>query len=102
LHQSGGHGATFPDRRLHPTPFILRHYIGLSADYLGEKYARRIFSEHEAQVLGWHGWRAEFAKWRIQLPYVGDLKEYHDDGVWDKSDPKTTHQFVVRQPVEVG
>jgi glycosyltransferase involved in cell wall biosynthesis len=97
LHQSGGHGAVFPDRRIFATPFILRHYIGLSADYLRAKYSQRVYSDTEVRERGWHGWRAKFTEWRVSLPSTDELKVYRGDGVWDKSQPKTMHQFVVRQ-----
>ncbi|MBS0244111.1 MAG: glycosyltransferase family 2 protein, partial [Proteobacteria bacterium] len=54
LHDSGGHGASFAGRKIFPTPFILRHYIGLSADYLRAKYAGRVYSENEVRERGWH------------------------------------------------
>ena len=96
LHDSGGHGAVFDRRNVHEIPFILRHYIGLSSNYLREKYARRVYSEREVRDRGWHGWRAEFSKYKVVLPNAAQLKICRNDGVWDKSDPKTSHQFIVR------
>jgi glycosyltransferase involved in cell wall biosynthesis len=97
LAQSGGHVASFPGQKIYPKNFVLRHYITLSLAHLRKKYASRIYSEREVKELGWHGWRAEFAKWEIKLPDPNTLKTYKGDGVWDKSDPKTTHQFIMRK-----
>lgn len=95
LSETGGHRAAFEGRVVHPVNFILRHYIGLSIDYLQKKYSNRIFSAEEVSVRGWHGWRADFAKWRVVLPPAEKLKTY-DNCIWDKSDPQSVHQFVVR------
>lgn len=97
LEVSGGHRVEFAGRKILPEQFVLRHYIGLSVDHLLAKYSRRTFSEAEVHRRGWHGWRAEFDKWQIRLPNAAELKLNRDDGIWDKSDPKSVHLFIVRR-----
>ncbi len=97
LIDTGGHDAVFRARCVHPIPFVLRHYIGLSANHLRNKYSRRVYSQREVSDRNWHGWRAEFSKWDVVLPSVDRLKLYCGDGQWDKSEPKTEHQFIVRR-----
>ena len=41
----GGHRAAFPGRRIHPQPFVLRHYICLSRSHAVLKYCERRFSK---------------------------------------------------------
>jgi glycosyltransferase involved in cell wall biosynthesis len=94
LVDSGGHSVVFDERKIFPENFILRHYIGLSANYLNSKYSQRVFSEAEVNDRGWHGWRGNFSNYHLSLPNKNELKIYLDDGKWDKTDPKTEHLFV--------
>ena len=93
LVDSGGHQVAFANRKIFPENFILRHYIGLSLSYLNSKYSTRVHSEEEVE-RGWHGWRAKFSEYRLNLPATENLKLHFEDGKWDKTDPKTEHQFV--------
>lgn len=97
LVSSGGHRAEFSGRKMLPEQFVLRHYIGLSAEQLIAKYSHRQYSEAEVRERSWHGWRAEFDKWQVRLPAASELKLYKGEGDWDKSDPKRVHQFVVKR-----
>ena len=93
LVDSGGHQVAFADREIFPENFILRHYIGLSLSHLNSKYSQRVHSEEEVK-RGWHGWRAKFSEYRLNLPATENLKLHFGDSKWDKTDLKTEHQFV--------
>ena len=93
LVDSGGHSVNFLGRKIFPENFILRHYIGLSLSYLDSKYSQRVHPEEEVK-RGWHGWRAKFSEYYLNLPTIQNLKFYAGDSKWDKTDIKTEHQFI--------
>ena len=94
LHAHGGHQADFAGRLLSPERLILRHYPFLSRRHLVEKYTKeRVYSEHEVQVLGWHGKRADFKEEAFWMPALDDLLE-PDRAGWDTSMPYRTHPFL--------
>jgi len=93
LVDSGGHSVNFLGRKIFPENFILRHYIGLSLSYLDSKYSQRVHPEEEVK-RGWHGWRAKFSEYYLNLPTIQNLKFYAGDNKWDKTDIKTEHQFI--------
>jgi hypothetical protein len=94
LVSSGGHIANFDGRKIYPVNFIKRHYIALSRNHAIAKYgSQRIYSREEVEQRGWHGARAHFNPNQLELPSKHQLKMLSNDGVWDKSDPWTTHSF---------
>ena len=93
LADSGGHQVGFANRKIFPENFILRHYIGLSSSYIETKYSQRVHTEENVK-RGWHGWRAKFSEYYIDLQNIKNLKFYSDDNTWDKIDIKTEHQFI--------
>jgi glycosyltransferase involved in cell wall biosynthesis len=93
LVDSGGHSVNFLGRKIFPENFILRHYIALSLRHLDSKYSQRVHPEEEVK-RGWHGWRAKFSEYYLNLPTIQNLKFYSGDSKWDKTDIKTEHQFI--------
>jgi glycosyltransferase involved in cell wall biosynthesis len=94
LVSSGGHRVQFPGIRVYPDNFIMCHYIGLSRNHLKQKYAARKYSAQEIQTRGWHRKRAAFVPEKLCLPSRKQLKKRQPDGVWDRSDPWTRHEFL--------
>lgn len=93
LVSEAGHRVCFPNRRIAPHAFVLRHYMVLSRDHLLRKYVRdRTYSRREVDELHWHGWRARLADLPVRLPSRTELKEL-EAGSWDRSDPFRTHRF---------
>jgi glycosyltransferase involved in cell wall biosynthesis len=89
----GGHQVLFPERRLYPETFILRHYIALSRNHLLQKYGReRVYSPKEIEERQWHGARARFDQTRARLPRREILRNLDADG-WDRSNPYDKHVF---------
>ena len=80
----GGHEVVFPDRRVHPVPFRMRHYLFLSRDHARRKYGRRQFDPDEV-ALGWHGWRSRLED--VRLPAAAELRDYVGDDALDPSAP---------------
>jgi hypothetical protein len=87
---SGGHQVRFPDLRLCPTPFRMRHYLFLSVQHAVQKYVNKRYDPTELNV-GWHSWRARLAPDLIQLPPSAALRPYHGDAALDASNPRTRH-----------
>jgi glycosyltransferase involved in cell wall biosynthesis len=87
---SGGHHVRFPDLRIYPEQFRMRHYLFLSVGHFLEKYGRRIFSEKELEQ-GWHGWRADFDPARIALPSQKEMRFWTGDDDLEPSNPRTSH-----------
>lgn len=93
--ENAGHILKGDGMSLFPINFVLRHYIILSGQHGRSKYGQQRNYSDAGVSRGWHGWRAKFADYEVRLPSGKDLKTYMSDGVWDKSEPKTTHQFIV-------
>lgn len=92
LKSSAGHRVKFPGRRIYPQPFILRHYIALSASHWCAKYENRKFSEREL-ARGWHGTRFHLTKDAVRLLSCKDLIKVSPDKTWDKSRPFRYHPY---------
>jgi glycosyltransferase involved in cell wall biosynthesis len=90
LRSSGGHRVSFPDLRMFPQSFPMRHYLFLSREHIGRKYVNRGFPDAEIKA-GWHGWRATIQPERIVLPAQGELRRYTTDDALDPSQPRTRH-----------
>lgn len=90
LADSGGHRVLFPDLRVYPESFKMRHYIFLSATHALRKYHARVYDAGEIKE-GWHGWRAKLHAEKIELPSKGKLNVYTTDDELDISNPRTTH-----------
>jgi len=94
LADSGGHNAAFPDRRLWPFNFALRHYIALSMDHLRRKYTtQRRYADAEI-ARGWHTWRPRFSEIAVRTPPIEELCDIDRDGGWDRSRPCSRHVFL--------
>lgn len=93
LAPSGGHSATFVNRRIYPQNFILRHYILLSKAHAMEKYGKRHYDPREL-AKGMNVKRASFNPENIKFPDKKRLKRVSENGEWDRSDPWTRHFFL--------
>jgi len=90
LARSAGHRVKFPNLRLYPESFKMRHYLCLSVPHALRKYAGRKYDVTEVQK-GWHGWRARVVEEKIKLPSQAELHFYTSDDRLDLSNPRTQH-----------
>ena len=97
LRSSAGHRVKFPGRQIFPRPFILRHYIALSASHWITKYETRKFSEREL-VRGWHVTRLHMNKDTIRVLPCKELTKLASDKTWDRSRPHRHHPFLTSRP----
>ncbi len=91
----GGHHARFPDQRVFPRPFVLRHYPILSAEHALEKYGNRVFAADEV-ADSWHGDRARFRAEDLRLPHRAELREVGPDEDPEPVTPWDRHPFLDR------
>ena len=83
LVSEGGHDASFPDRRVFPIRFLLRHYP-IRSQLHGE---RKVFRERRARVLpeerakGWHLQYDHVTEGQVFLRQPSELKLYDPDAV---------------------
>lgn len=93
LHSSGSHHAKFPDQKLYPHAFILRHYMVLSLDHMIRKYCHRRYSPRGV-ARGWHFPRPYVQPKGIRFPDRSRLKHLDaSNPSWDRSDPMTVYPF---------
>ncbi len=88
-----GHQVQFPDQRVYPTHFVLRHYIALSRRHLMLKFAARIHGAERIERTSWDDPRVAFTPSAARLPDRHQLTEYADHG-WDRSNTKNRHLFL--------
>src|SRR5580692_7258563 len=93
LVSSGGHHVLFPDQRVFPRHFVMRHYPILSAEHAAEKYGQRAFDRDEL-ARSWHSDRARFRSDRVRLPSRAELQEAAPDEMPDPSEPWDRHPFL--------
>lgn len=92
LTTSGGHALNFPEKKLYPVNFLMRHYIALSREHMIKKYKNeRIYSQTEIEQRGWHRLRASFAHKEPHFPTADEMK-CTDFGFPDRSDPWERHK----------
>ncbi|HEY6330893.1 MAG TPA: glycosyltransferase family 2 protein [Blastocatellia bacterium] len=87
---SAGHLPRFPDLRISPRYFLMRHYQFLSREHVVEKYVNRVYDPNAVKG-GWHGWRATLRSDQIILRSQSELKTYTSDDRLDSSDARTRH-----------
>jgi Sulfotransferase family/Glycosyl transferase family 2 len=90
LARSGGHRVQFPDLRLYPESFKMRHYLFLSVPHALRKYAGKKYDAVELQ-RGWHDWRARVVEEKVKLPSQSELHSYVSDDELNLSNPRTRH-----------
>ena len=93
LSSSGGHRVQFQGLRMYPENFVMRHYLYLSIPHAVTKYVNRSFDQNEVKT-GWHGWRANLASDRIELPSQFELRQYVSDDLLDSSNPRKRHYLA--------
>ena len=95
LTDSKGHQVRFPGRKLSPVPFVLRHYIFLSAMQGLQKYGGRYFSKFEVEQLGWQrSNRQNWGQGELILPSRDSMKRLTAlKAKLDNSDPQPKHLF---------
>jgi peptidoglycan/xylan/chitin deacetylase (PgdA/CDA1 family) len=84
LARFGGHRVSFPDLRMYPEPFPMKHYLFLSVPHAIEKYLER----------DWHGWRARITEADLGLPSRSELRVSRSDEDLDPGGPRTRHCLV--------
>lgn len=94
LTESAGHEVRFPERRVYPRNFVLRHYIALSRRHLVDKYTRQRRYSPEELARGWHASRSRLTPETIRWPNDEDLSCIETDGGWDRSNPRRRHLFL--------
>jgi glycosyltransferase involved in cell wall biosynthesis len=90
-----GHRVLFEGRRIHPTRFILRHYLALSEAHIVRKYCTRRYRWQE-MLRGWHGRRVTLRRADIGYPDPADLRELAPDNTWDRSRPLVEEPLFAR------
>lgn len=95
LAESGGHVINFPNKKIYPENFILKHYILLSKEHAERKYGKRVYNEKEVKEKGWHGSRAKYNQSRLNFPKRPQLKK--TDKSMDKSEPWKEHKFIIEK-----
>lgn len=88
--ESGGHRVSFPEVKIYPQQFRMKHYLILSIPHAIEKYVERRYNPEEVES-GWHGWRAKVGATDIQLPKRSTLRVSLSDDDLDPSNPRETH-----------
>lgn len=95
LEWKGGHQVRFPDLRMYPKSFTMKHYIFLSVPHAVEKYVRRSFPRAEVES-GWHRWRDQIREEDIRLPSAEEVRSTRSDDDLDPSGPSRCHYFDER------
>lgn len=85
-----GHLVRFPNLRMFPDSFPMRHYQFLSVEHAVRKYPQMQFDENELQK-GWQGWRGNIKSHEIVLPASHELRSYITDDLLDASQPQKRH-----------
>ncbi len=87
---SGGHQVRFPNLRMYPNSFPMRHYLFLSIPHAVEKYVRRSYDPGEV-ASGWHRTRAGLQAKKITLQNESELRIYRGGAALDASNPLKRH-----------
>jgi lipopolysaccharide transport system ATP-binding protein len=94
---SGGHHVIFPEQKIYPEAFVLRHYVALSKRHLLKKYGQeRIYNPQEVTERQWHLARLQFNPDNAVLPSREIMRNLDFDGL-DRSCPFKTHPFLKEQ-----
>lgn len=97
LATSGGHCVDFPELRMYPQSFPMRHYLYLSVQHAIRKYVQRAYSPEEV-AAGWHRRRAGLDAEGITLLSQAQLREYRSDDDLDPSEPWRSHPLFGPRP----
>ncbi len=104
ISKRGGHKPDFPDMKIYPVKFQMKHYLFLSARHILNKYGNREFDKAEVD-RGWHGWRMRLKRERVLLPSQDELKTHVPGKRLDPSNPReqhvTTSWALPRRPVDL-
>ena len=89
LARSGGHRVDFPDLRLYPETFKMRHYQFLSLEQARIKYLqKKNFDPAKIRKAFWRAWLVEE---RMQLPSESEFNVYTSDVGLSIANPRTRH-----------
>jgi hypothetical protein len=94
----GGHRVEFPNLKMYPQSFPMRHYLYLSVPHAIRKYVHKSFDPTEV-AAGWHGERANMTAERVNLTSRKRLRTYVSDHELDPSNPRVEH-FLFAAPGE--
>lgn len=90
LTSTAGHRVSFPDLRMAPVSFPMRHYLFLSVPHAVRKYVERAYDPAEV-ARGWHRARARLRVETIALEDEHALRVYRGDDALDGSNPRRIH-----------
>ena len=93
------HRVSFPELKMYPESFKMKHYLYLSLDHAIRKFGSRKYPK-EALKKGWHVKRAKFNPAKISLVSNNLLREYTTDNELDPSNPRKTH-FLFMQKCKI-
>lgn len=93
---SGGHLVRFPELRMSPISFPMRHYLFLSVEHAVRKYVRQTYDSEELS-LGWHRARSSLRTEDIVLQDEAELRRYGTDDLLDFSNPLQRHPLFAGQ-----
>jgi hypothetical protein len=97
LTTSGGHHVHFPDQRILPTYFPMRHYLFLSMDHARRKWLERRYHPDEVK-RGWHRARARLSPPDLRLLPQEALHRLTPAGYLDASRPRERHPVFMGYP----
>lgn len=87
---SGGHRLEFPNLRIWPEDFVMKHYMFVSVEHAVRKYVERTYDPREL-TEGWHRQRAALRRETIRLPRAAQLRRFVNDATLDASNPLARH-----------
>ncbi len=93
LTSTAGHQVQFPNARIYPHRFPMRHYQFLSVPHAISKYVRKAFDVQEL-AGGMHSWRAQITPDLIRLPSEKEMRLYMSDDRLDASNPQPYEYYA--------
>lgn len=87
---SGGHRVRFPDLKMYPVSFPMKHYLFLSVEHARSKYVDRSYDASEL-ASGWHRARAGLRPEKIFLQSERELRYCGEDDRLDPAEPLNQH-----------
>jgi glycosyltransferase involved in cell wall biosynthesis len=90
---SGGHRVRFPELKMYPISFPMRHYLFLSVPHAIEKFVQRRYDQDEVRS-GWHVWRSKLSASDILLLSRPELRIAQPGIELDPSEPRTRHHLA--------
>jgi glycosyltransferase involved in cell wall biosynthesis len=90
ISSAAGHRVVFPEVKLYPEHFFMKHYLFLSKEHAFRKYVQRAYNKEELRE-GWHRWRSELVSNAIELPSEKQLESIDNIEKFSISNPWKKH-----------